>query len=349
MLRDRPRLLEMMLEDMARQRGIYQPGPFWTGYTRRVAAAIRAEGLAAFRSSTGIGKGFADVIPRDPVCLMEPGWRRSLLASVRSLPVVRGLAHRYGSLLAKRTAELRRIKSLYYGAVLGDWFEGFCRRYPDLPETCTGAPGATVEIAGREIGEHYLRMFTWLADYSKLVDFSQVRVLMELGGGFGAMSHAALHLFPNMRKLVYLDIPPMLYVGTQYLESFFGGAVIDYEQTRGRERLTFSDDDELEILAICPWQIETLECPVDVFWNSSSFQEMPREIVANYARHLDRLLAPSGELCVFVYDGGKSDRTLKAAEVVEVLEEETSFRLQTVPGEMSQSVLPGDRYCGRRA
>lgn len=42
---DEPHLLEMMLEDMDMQKGIYQPGPFWKEYTKRVAAAIQTNGL----------------------------------------------------------------------------------------------------------------------------------------------------------------------------------------------------------------------------------------------------------------------------------------------------------------
>ncbi len=82
----------------------------------------------------------------------------------------------------------------------------------------------------------------------------------------------------------------------------------DYLETRETDRIAFRDDDSLEIIAICPWQVEHLDLSVDLFWNAHSFLEMPWDVVTNYA---DRVLAlPGGastNIVVAAYGGGSSD------------------------------------------
>ncbi|KKL50990.1 hypothetical protein LCGC14_2299960, partial [marine sediment metagenome] len=109
------------------------------------------------------------------------------------------------------------------------------------------------------------------------------------GGGFGANIHLLLENYKNIRKVLYLDIPPNLYVGTQYLKAFYGDAVVDFRSLRNRDSIKFSSNDELEIFCIAPWQIERIYDPVDIFINSRSFVEMPKDTVKNYIDNFRRL------------------------------------------------------------
>ena len=88
--------------------------------------------------------------------------------------------------------------------------------------------------------------------------------------------------YKNIRKILYLDIAPNLYVGTQYLKSFYGDAVVDYKSLKDLNSIKFSANNDLEIFCITPWQIELFESPIDIFMNSHSFVEMPDFIVQNY-------------------------------------------------------------------
>jgi hypothetical protein len=101
----------------------------------------------------------------------------------------------------------------------------------------------------------------------------------------GAVIREKIENYSNIRKVIYLDIPPNLYVGTQYLKAFYGEAVYDYRKLKKMEKIQFSDTDDLEIFCIAPCQIENLQDQVDIFMNSHSFVEMPKEIVSNYAHH----------------------------------------------------------------
>jgi len=110
----------------------------------------------------------------------------------------------------------------------------------------------------------------------------------KLGGGFGANIHLLLENYKNIRKVLYLDIPPNLYVGTQYLKAFYGKAVFDYKALAHLDSIKFSTDDNIEIFCIAPWQIEKFQSEVDIFMNSNSFVEMPRNVVKNYVDKFNR-------------------------------------------------------------
>jgi putative sugar O-methyltransferase len=339
---DDPELLKLMLRDAEDQEGIYRPGPYWRAYTQRIARAIAGEGLARFRSSPGIGRGYCDVFAADPL-LDLTGWRRHAYVAARAL----GLHRPYDRM---RTASDRRRhaqKDRHFRTELGGWMREFQARC-DLPDTTVADPQRRVVFAEREIGELYLRDFAWVSDFSRVADFSAVRSVFEIGGGFGSMAHTLLHLFPNIRKYLYLDIPPNLYVGTQYLKHFFGASVIDYRATRERAAIGFSESDEREILAICPWQIERVETELELFWNSSSFQEMTAEIVSSYARQVERLMGESAAVCLYIYAIRESSRRLTAAAIARLVEQNTSFQVREIEVEVAPRILPGTAWLGLR-
>ena len=116
-----------------------------------------------------------------------------------------------------------------------------------------------------------------------------------------------------------------------------------------RKKISFTDNDELEILAICPWQIENLDAPVDYFWNSSSFQEMPEPVVINYAKHISRNLSDDGKVCFFAYDGGNPRKTILPNRLKELLEINMSINFINVQRDLSNVLLQGSEYIGQKS
>lgn len=158
-----------------------------------------------------------------------------------------------------------------------------------IPASLLGGCLNHVEVAGQRVAIHYLNL---LHEHDVIAGegrFSDVSSILEIGGGFGAHVHCLIENYPKLRKIAYLDIPPNLYIGTQYLRAFYSDAVIDYRQTRGLSEIRFSDNDDLEILAVAPWQIERLRLSIDVLYNAHSFVEMPAHVISNYAHHVAAL------------------------------------------------------------
>jgi len=342
-MQDEPELLAAMIEDLLENAGIYKPGPFWEQYARRTRQAIECDGLADFRSNSRIGKGYADTAIVDPLDLLPIyHWKTRLLKQTRRLPVLKSLIKRYDRLNKKHLEQLQTFKSLYYTSTLESWLKDLLTKF-ELPDTLFGNPQQTLTIGGITIGEIYLRIFAWISDYSKVVDFSKVDGVFEIGGGFGAFAHTILHWFPNIKKYLYLDIPPILYVGTQYLKHFFGNDVIDYKVTRQLETIRFADNDRREIYAICPWQIEKVDAVIDFFWNSSSFQEMPAKVVSNYAKHIDRLFKKNrnARLGMFYYKGGKPEKMLPIEQLVNIFSSHVSLRCEELKTDIVDQVING--------
>jgi hypothetical protein len=119
-----------------------------------------------------------------------------------------------------------------------------------------------------------------------------------------------------VKKIIYLDIAPNLYVGTQYLKSFYGDNVIDYKNNKNLKRIEFSKTDELEIFCITPQQIENIDSKIDFFHNAHSFVEMPIEVIKNYSNKIKMLMMPGKSVISLVsYDGYDLSTTINPAEL----------------------------------
>ena len=97
-----------------------------------------------------------------------------------------------------------------------------------------------------------------LENISKLIDLNKIVSYFEIGGGFGANIHLLLNNFKNIKKIIYLDIVPNLFVGTEYLRRFYGNSVKDYSILKEQKKIKFSKNNELEIFCIPPWKIEDI-------------------------------------------------------------------------------------------
>jgi len=295
-----------MVSDSPRT-GDYAPGPYWAGTAAAAVREIKRHGIGDFRGYTsGVGTSFADHALVDVRLQMDRHPRGRALQLV--LQKVWPFSMVMNAQIALTRSWLLRALSLDAQCLRNSSeTQALIARY-SMPESRLGGCVLTVEIEGQEIAFRYLEMLQRIDRANQLVPIVGVRSLFEIGGGFGANVHLMVENFPHLRKIVYLDIPPNLYVGTCYLRTLYGDAVRDFSTTQSLDRIVFEDDDSLEIIAIAPWQIEDLDVEVDLFWNGDSFVEMPRNVVANYAA---RVLALPGasrtKIVLATYDGGIDD------------------------------------------
>lgn len=318
-----------MLRAEAGQAEIYRPGPYWQPYQQRVTRAIHRYGLGDFRARPAIGKGYADT----PTTRAEDVWagqgslRYALKRALARAPVLRGMFTDYEAIVDNNVDVGRRYRDAYLETHFGNWFRTLIANKP-LPDTAHAGCTDLVRVGDQEVARLYLEFLMRIDNYARHVDFGRMRTALEIGGGFGAWVHLLLSRYPNVRKVAYLDIPPMIYVGTQYLRHFFGPAVRDFRQTDTGGSIRFANDDSLEIVCLCPWQIERLEAPLDLFWNTSSFAEMTPAIVGNYARHVNRLMKPDGALCVLINKASKRDpaRTSTPDQIFAAFEGKVGFK-----------------------
>jgi putative sugar O-methyltransferase len=121
-----------------------------------------------------------------------------------------------------------------------------------------------------------------------LFDFTKIKSFFEIGGGFGANIHFLITNFPNIKKIIYLDTVPNIYVGTEYLKFHFKNKVKDYLSIKNINKIEFANNDDLEIYCIPPWEIEKINVEIDHFHNAASFVEMPDFVIKNYCKYIKK-------------------------------------------------------------
>ncbi len=304
-MKDDESLLDCMMIDAAAQKSIYRPDKYWLGSAETTASGLRRHGISHFRSDPRAtpGGSFNDAPKLDPREAWVSGKRGALLRPlVDNRFIKKHVLNKYVSVIESLYDETLVYKTQYLEANLGSWFEDFVATY-GLPDTLVGDCKAAVTLRGRKVSISYLDFILRITTFQPHADFSRVNSLFVIGGGFGYEAHLLMHMFPNIKKCLYLDIPPMLYIATQYLKHFFGPGVRDYRELREKQQLAFSPDDSQEILAIPPWMIERFEGSIDLFWNSCSFQEIPKSTRAHYASFVNRFssVAPSAQICLIIY------------------------------------------------
>ncbi len=273
---------------------IYQPGPYWQPYQDRMFSELDRETVSDFRRNSLIAKGFSDNIRPLPID-WDGSWKSRLLAKAMCLPGLSAIRDRDSQVVTAMHKRAFRFEGMYRIERDKALLEQAIARYGGFPNSVEGgcealAPGTDLGLDG-DIAVHYLRLIERLYKFDP-EDALQPNTYFEIGGGFGAMLHLMLEWRPSIKKAILLDIPPVIYVATQYLKRHYGAAVRDYRDTMGIERITFRDDDELEIICIPTWQIESLDVSIDLFHNAASFSEMTAEIVSNYAAHIERFSGP---------------------------------------------------------
>jgi putative sugar O-methyltransferase len=286
-LQDNGALLASMLQDAAAQSELYRPGAYWNRKTKNTADQISRHGIGDFRGATStIGLSFTDSVYVDVRHDLNGGVRSVLRTFLTSAFPINRIFNSQVALTRAHEAEARRLRSIMLREShrVRELVERYC-----FPPSLLGGCLEYVELGERRIATHYLNVLHQHDRVASKCRFSDVSSILEIGGGFGANIHCLIENYPKLRKVVYLDIPPNLYIGTQYLRAIYGAAVIDYGQTRGLSQIEFSDNDNLEILAIAPWQIERLAVSIDLFYNAHSFVEMPADVISNYARHVAAL------------------------------------------------------------
>jgi putative sugar O-methyltransferase len=327
-LTDDHALLDRMLQDGAGVPAHYAPGPYWHRASRNAARELRSH-LTDFRAPTSvIGVNFADTPFVDTRLSLASGARRMLRPLLERVFPLNRLFAAQVDLTRSHEREVRRLR----GELIARHPDvpGLLARYT-LPYSLLGGCVDTLDLGGTTYSTHYLSLLQQHDHVARAVDHTRIRSMFEIGGGFGAHTHLLLENYPNIRKVVYLDIPPILYVGTQYLRAFYPEAVRDYTETRGVERIRFRADDSREILCVAPWQLERLDVGVDLIYNAHSFVEMPDATVTHYARQLAALPSYSRAAVALLTYGEFDARTTLSPDRLPTYFRGRSFRERRIP------------------
>ncbi len=280
-------LLNLLIEDEKKaRRDLYSSGPYWSYKNRKTNSQIRKFGINNFRGiQTGVGTSFTDNLTSDMrnECNTK---QRFLFQFLTGLPFIKSIHEQQVHLTKSYIHDFLTHQSIAYqnservNFLLNKYEFGDSLAFDCIQKFTSDK---------KEYSCHYADMANRLNHLETKFNFEKTRSFFEIGGGFGAFVHFLLNNFNTVKKVIYLDVVPNIFVGTEYLRYFYPEAVKDYADTYKQDTISFSDNDDLEIICIPPWEIEKLEGSIDHFHNASSFVEMPENIVKNYARFIKGL------------------------------------------------------------
>jgi len=279
-------LLDLLINDEKKNNlELYSSGPYWKYKNNRTISEIKKHGLNNFRGiNTSIGTSFSDNLILD--VRNEFNIKGRIVGKIFSLPILSKIFK------AQLKQNENNIKSYIdnQGIVYRNDTNvlNLINKYKFENTTAFNCV-KKFQYLDKEYSTHYLEMVNRIDKLSSLFNYKKINSFFEIGGGFGANIHSLISNFPNIKKIVYLDIVPNIYVGTEYLRFHYKDKVKDYLSFKNLNQISFSDDNELEILCIPPWAIERLNVKIDHFHNASSFVEMPVAVIKNYCKYIKKL------------------------------------------------------------
>lgn len=277
--------LDMMLEDMAAAEEAYRPTQFWQIAAKSLLDEVAMHGIDSFRSLPGPLSYFVPTYGF-PGAHAEPARFDEVRAALARLPLgdPRCTAHLERLLSGEAQAE-----SDFRVLLAAD--PGDSPHLDRFDESSVGDPQEQFVFNGRRFSRSSLNYLLGLAFLKRQCDLSTVKVVLEIGGGFGSLGEILLQDPRNSYFYLDVDIPPTIYFATHYLSRIHGeNAVLGYAEARAMDRIRIDEvSGTYRAAMLASWQLAKLEGKVDLFVNFISFQEMEPEVVRNYLQQVDRL------------------------------------------------------------
>ena len=300
---------ELIKDEKKNNKSLYSSGPYWDYKNSRTILEIRKKGIQDFRGLTaGIGTSFSDNEVLD--VRNEYNIKGRIIGKIFSLPLLNIIFNSQLKLTKSYINSYLLNRSLVYENDRN--VHDLLKKYKFENTTEFGCI-SSFKYLNKKYSCHYLEMADRISKLSKQFNFNDISSLFEIGGGFGANIHFLITNFPNIKKILYLDVVPNIYVGTQYLRRFYKDKIKDYSDLKNLDTISFSKNNELEILCIPPWLIEKVDANIDHFHNAASFVEMPKKIVENYVKFIRKF--KTKEISLISYDKFDSNTTFNPEEL----------------------------------
>lgn len=302
-------LKNLIVEEKRNNKQLYSSGPYWDYKNSKAILEIKKKGLKDFRGlDSGVGTGYASNLVSD--VRNELGWKGRLVSKILKLPLIKKI---FNEQLFHTKIHIRDyLEALSIVYKTNSNVQELIKKYKFENTTEFGCI-KKIKYQNQDISTLYLDMADRVEKLSSSFDFSGIKSYFEIGGGFGANVHFLITNFPNIKKIIYLDAVPNIYVGTEYLRHFYKDKVKDYLQTKKLKEIKFNENDDLEIICIPPWEIERLNVNIDHFHNASSFVEMPKKVVENYCKFIKKF--NSKEISLISYDNYDEQTTYNPEEL----------------------------------
>ena len=291
-------LIEELIQDEKKiDKSLYSSGPYWEYKNLHSIIEIKKKGISDFRGlNSGAGISFTDTMQID--ARNDLGIKGRFIANFFSIPFVKKIYEHQLKLTQSHIEDNLKMLSIIYNN--SDNVKKILEKYKFENTTDFGCAKKFTYKDKKEYSTFYIEIANRIENLSLKFNFSKINSFFEIGGGFGANVHFLLTNFSNIKKIIYLDVVPNIFIGTEYLRNFYKESVKDYSETKRLNKIKFEDNNKLEIICIPPWEIEKLDVKLDHFHNAASFVEMPQKVVKNYCQFIKKFRTK--EISLVSYD-----------------------------------------------
>lgn len=273
--------IQVSVNLMEQQSDLYRPTAFWRTASAQIIEETKCQGLENFRRldcslmffvpTYGLpGNGLSPRVVDQTLALVKADQQNP-----KQKAYVERALNGYESALAD------------YRVLLAASSPDFCLDLTSFSESEIGNPIEHFEFEGKNYSRSALNYLLGLSFAQKHINFSDVNVVLEVGGGFGTLGEILLKTDDSI-KYIDVDIPPTAHFSNFYLKEVFGAEnVSSFPDLEPLDEISIKNLKRASVL--CSWQLEKLVGKIDFFVNYISFQEMEREVVNNYLSHVSRL------------------------------------------------------------
>tara|TARA_B100000035_G_scaffold22382_1_gene17733 strand:+ start:746 stop:1810 length:1065 start_codon:yes stop_codon:yes gene_type:complete len=326
------KLLENMIFDLNLISNRHYVGDYWLNYSLRIEKNLKKYGLENFRSNFLIGKGFADVIHDNPFLNKEDNLKNKTKSFLGYLLSKLFLLNKFVNQPSQKMINdyVDKYLNLKSNLIIHQNYnilKNFFLKYQDF-DTLTGNPRDIIKYEDITIGSYYISPI--INQKIILEEFQRKKYtsFFEIGGGFGANAHTLLSTIPQLKKYIYMDIPPVLYIGTQFLKHFFPNCVYDYEDIKKMDTVKFLNNNKIEIFCISPWQLHKVKSKTDFFLNAHSFQEINIKILKKYLSHIEKIMKDKNSVLLQFYEyDSKVKNTINPDKIINLLNENCKMKI----------------------
>ncbi len=297
-MKENTELLNELINDSSKFSNLYQPGNYWKKKIFQSQKEISLKGIKNFRGSdNNIGESFSDNQNINILNDYIGGARGFFKYVLEKVYPFKNIFIRQLSLTSFFKQEKNLYKSKYFEQ--NSYINELSNKFNFDDTVNCGCEDYSI-IGEKKISNYYLTIADTHLNFSKKIVFKDIKSFFEIGGGFCANVHFLIQNYNNIKKIVYLDLPVNLYIATQYLKMFYNDSVIDYLSIKN-DKIEFSKDNNLEIICIPPWKITDLKTKIDLFQNSNSFVEMPKNVVLNYCNQIKKNIHSNSKITLSSY------------------------------------------------
>lgn len=287
------KLLLELIKDQENSPTLFKPGPYWSYKCKKAANWILNYGFDDFRGlNSPVGTSYADNVVLDKRNELGIGIKSKIANKIYCLPLIKNVLDAQIKLTKEHIKARIDNKSHIYRK--NEKVKQLLKNYV-VKDSVNYGSVANFKINDERHAFLHLDHLHLINLINNKINLNKIDSFFEIGGGFGATIHVLLNNFKNIRKVLYLDVAPNLFIGTEYLRNYFGDSVKDYLELKNK-KIIFSNDENLEIHCIAPWQLPDVNSQIDHFHNSCSFAEMTFEIVENYSKYIKKIIKKNGSL-----------------------------------------------------